>query len=417
VAKIKIKSGDGGDGKISFHREKYIASGGPDGGDGGKGGDVFFASRDDISTLADFRYKKNYVAQDGEPGKPANCSGKSAQALTIYVPNGTVLRDLKTGNIIADICSKEPQLIAKGGVGGWGNTHFANAVRQAPRFAKPGMPGQEFELQLELKLLADVAVIGFPNVGKSTFLSVISNAKPAIANYHFTTLSPVLGVVKIREGSSFVVADIPGLIEGAWHGAGLGHEFLRHIERCRLFLHMIDISATEGRNPKEDFEIICKELYKFNPELKTRPMIVVANKCDIINQDEIKEFEKHIKQKGYEFFPISAAAKNGINPLINKIEQLLKTLPPIHQYTPQIEKTQFSPQNHDVTITKHGSTYFVEGEWLERALRTIDLQDNESLGYFQKLITNFGVINSLKSQGMQNGDTVDIYGNEFDFFD
>ena len=287
-ANIRIKAGDGGDGAVAFHREKYVAAGGPDGGDGGKGGDIVFVADTNLSTLADFRYKRKYTAQRGENGRGGKCNGKNAQNLVIRVPFGTVIKEESTGRILADISDNEPHIVAKGGKGGWGNPHFANAVRQVPRFAKPGLPGEEYDVVLELKLLADVGLVGFPNVGKSTLVSVVSQAKPEIANYHFTTITPVLGVVSMGEGSSFVMADIPGLIEGAWQGTGLGHQFLRHVERCRMLVHIVDVSGSEGRDPREDFETINSELEKFNPELAERPMIVAGNKCDTFNRQSYR---------------------------------------------------------------------------------------------------------------------------------
>ena len=281
IVKIKIKAGDGGDGAVAFHREKYVASGGPDGGDGGRGGNILFQADDHLSTLADFRYKRKYNAPRGENGRGNRCTGKNAQDLVIKVPRGTLVKDAETGRILADISGDEPQIVAKGGRGGWGNIHFATPTRQTPRFAKPGLPGESMEIQLELKLLADVGLVGYPNVGKSTLVSVVSEAKPVIADYHFTTITPVLGVVRMGENSSFVMADIPGLIEGAGEGVGLGHQFLRHVERCRLLVHIVDVSGSEGRDPKEDFEIINRELEKFNPELAKRPMLVAGNKCDL----------------------------------------------------------------------------------------------------------------------------------------
>ena len=284
IAKIYVKAGNGGNGAISFHREKYVAAGGPDGGDGGRGGDIIFQVDDSLSTLADFRYKRKYVAENGADGGTSRCTGKKGAPLVVGVPRGTVVKDAESGRIIADISDDVPVVIAKGGNGGWGNQHFATATRQVPRFAKRGNPGEEIEVVLELKLLADVGLIGFPNVGKSTLISVVSEAKPKIANYHFTTLTPVLGVVRIDEGTSFVMADIPGLIEGAGEGVGLGHEFLRHVERCRMLVHVIDISGSEGRDPKEDFDKINKELAVFSDELKDRPQIVVGNKCDLCDE-------------------------------------------------------------------------------------------------------------------------------------
>lgn len=334
-AKIKIKAGDGGDGAVSFHREKYVAAGGPDGGDGGKGGDIVFQVDDNFSTLIDFRYKKKYVAQRGENGSSRNCTGKSASDLVIKVPRGTLIRNAVTGRIMADLSTDEPQILAKGGKGGKGNIHFATSTRQIPRFAKPGFPGEEFEVTLELKLLADVGLVGYPNVGKSTLISVVSAAKPKIANYHFTTLTPVLGVVRLAEESSFVMADIPGLIEGASDGVGLGHEFLRHVERCRLILHVVDVSGIEGRDPIEDYETIQKELENFSSDLAQRPQIVAGNKCDMADPEQVERFRKYIEDKGMQFFPISAATTQGTNELIQATGSMLAELPPIIKYEPE----------------------------------------------------------------------------------
>ena len=332
IAKISIKAGDGGNGAISFHREKYVTSGGPDGGDGGKGGNIVFKADSNLSTLSDFRYKRKYKAQNGEDGKSGRRFGKSAEDLIIRVPNGTVIKEEETGRIIADISSDESVVIARGGKGGWGNAHFATPTRQAPRFAKPGMPGEELNIQLELKLLADVGLVGYPNVGKSTLISVVSQAKPIIANYHFTTLSPVLGVVVIKDKGSFVMADIPGLIEGAAEGAGLGHEFLRHIERCRLLVHVVDVSGSEGRDPIDDFNSINNELKEFDEDIIKRPMIVVGNKCDLATPEQIEDFKCYINEKGYDFFPIIAPINYDIDPLLNKIYELLSKLPPIKKW-------------------------------------------------------------------------------------
>ena len=328
-AKIHLKAGDGGNGAVTFRREKYVAAGGPDGGDGGKGGNIAFLADDNLSTLADFRYKRRYVAQNGENGRAKRCFGKSGEDLVIRVPRGTLIKDAESGRILADISDVEPQIVLRGGRGGWGNTHFATPTRQVPRFAKPGTPGEEMDVQLELKLLADVGLVGYPNVGKSTLVSVVSDAKPNIANYHFTTLTPVLGVVRMGERRSFVMADIPGLIEGAWKGAGLGHEFLRHVERCRLLVHVVDISGSEGRDPKQDFDTINQELEKFNPELAKRPMVVAGNKCDMASNEQIADLKAFVEQKGYSFFPIMAAIRYGVDPLLNKISEMLSKLPPI----------------------------------------------------------------------------------------
>lgn len=419
VAKIKIKAGDGGNGAVSFHREKYVASGGPNGGDGGKGGDVVFIADDNLSTLADFRYKRKYIAQNGENGKKGNSSGKSAPDLVIRVPRGTIVRDETTGRIIADVSTDEPYIIAKGGKGGFGNAHFANPVRQAPRFAKPGIKGEEIEIKLELKLLADVGLVGYPNVGKSTLVSVVSEAKPVIANYHFTTITPVLGVVRLDEENSFVIADIPGLIEGAGEGVGLGHQFLRHIDRCRLLVHMVDISASEGRNPIDDFETINKEIKKFNKDLINKPMIVVGNKCDLATDKQIENFKKYVEEKGYDFFPIMAAIRYNVDPLLKKIQEILKKLPPIIRYEaePKPYAVKDDSDKHDVNIDVQDGVYMVEGDWILNLMRSIDFDDYESLSYFYNVLLKTGVIDKLKQAGINNGDTVSIYNIEFEFLE
>ncbi len=419
VAKIKIKAGDGGDGAVSFHREKYIASGGPDGGDGGKGGDILFQADSNISTLADFRYKRKYVAEKGENGRSGRKFGKKAPDLIIRVPVGTVVKEAETGRILADVSSEKPVLVAKGGKGGWGNVHFATPTRQTPRFAKPGLPGEEYEVTLELKLLADVGLVGFPNVGKSTLVSVVSQAKPEIANYHFTTITPVLGVVSMGEENSFVMADIPGLIEGAWEGVGLGHQFLRHVERCRMLIHIVDVSGSEGRDPKEDFVAINNELKKFNPELAERKMIVAGNKCDMATDEQIEDFRKYVEEQGYLFFPIMAEIHYGVDDLMNKTLEILSKLPPIREYEP--EPAPIIPaeeiDQHQVKITVQDDVYFVEGDWLLQVMRSVNFDDYESVNYFQRVLTNGGVIDALRDAGINEGDTVSIYDVEFDFIE
>ncbi len=417
IAKIFVKAGDGGNGAVSFHREKYVAAGGPDGGDGGKGGDVLFQADSNLSTLADFRYKRKYAAARGENGRGGRCSGKSAPDLLIKVPRGTLVKDADTGRILADIWDDEPQVIAKGGKGGWGNTHFATPARQTPRFAKPGLPGQQFNVQLELKLLADVGLVGFPNVGKSTLISVVSEAKPNIADYHFTTLTPVLGVVPLGESRSFVMADIPGLIEGAWEGRGLGHQFLRHVERCRMLVHIVDVSGSEGRDPKEDFRIINEELQKFNPQLAERPMLVAGNKCDLAEEEQVADFRRFVEELGYQFFPIIAPINEDVDPLINAITAQLQKLPPILRYQPEpVELTPVEELEKGRTnVTESEGVYTVDAPWLQRILQTVDLDDSESLQYFQRVLVSGGVINALREAGCGEGDTVDIYGLEFDF--
>ena len=418
-AKITIKAGDGGDGAVSFHREKYVAAGGPDGGDGGRGGDVIFQVDDNFSTLIDFRYKRKYVAERGQNGSSRNCTGKSAPPLVIKVPRGTIVRDAKTGRIMADMSTDEPKILAKGGRGGKGNVHFATSTRQIPKFAKPGFQGESFEVTLELKLLADVGLVGYPNVGKSTLISVVSAAKPKIANYHFTTLTPVLGVVRIDEERSFVMADIPGLIEGAGDGVGLGHEFLRHVERCRLIVHVVDVSGIEGRDPKDDFEIINAELAKFNEELALRPQIVAANKSDMATEEQIEAFRNYIEEKGIPFFCISAATTQGTSEFMDKVSEVLETLPPIKEYEPepipQQELDDMAGAGNRFEIFLEEGIYYVEAPWLEPIMRTVDPDDYSSLQYFQRVLINSGIIAKLEEMGVNEGDMVNLEGFEFDF--
>lgn len=416
-AKIFIKAGNGGNGAVSFHREKYVASGGPDGGDGGKGGDIIFVVDDNLSTLADFRYKRKYVAKNGEGGRGKRCFGKKADPLYIKVPMGTTIRDVATGRLLADMSDHEEHIIAKGGRGGWGNVHFATPTRQTPRFAKPGNPGEEFEVQLELKLLADVGLVGFPNVGKSTLVSVVSEAKPEIANYHFTTINPVLGVVRMGEGQSFVMADIPGLIEGAGDGVGLGHKFLRHVERCRMLVHIVDVAGSEGRDPKEDFEIINSELKKFNPELAERPMIVAGNKCDLCDDEQIEDFRKFVEDKGYKFFPIMAAISYGVDELLKCIQEMLSQLPPIVRYEPDPIVVKPAEEFDQTAVSVHveDGIYVVEGKWLLQLIDSVNFDDFESLQYFERVLINTGVIDALRDAGINEGDTVSIYDLQFDF--
>lgn len=418
-AKITIKAGDGGNGKVSFHREKFVASGGPDGGDGGRGGNIIFQVDDNLSTLADFRYKRKYVAKNGEDGMQKRCYGRKADDLIIRVPRGTLLKDAATGRIVADLSTNEPQTIAKGGRGGWGNTHFATATRQTPRFAKAGMPGESMELSMELKLLADVGLVGYPNVGKSTLVSVVSEAKPTIANYHFTTITPVLGVVRMGEGKSFVIADIPGLIEGAGEGAGLGHQFLRHVERCRMLVHIVDIAGSEGRDPKQDFLTINAELKKFNSDLAERPMIVAGNKCDLATDEQIEDFKNYVEGLGYEFFPIMAAIRYQVDPLLNKISEMLSKLPPVRQFEPDPVPLVSAEEIglNEVKVTKEDGVFVVEGEWLIPVINSVNFDDYESLQYFQRVLINSGVIEALRDAGVEEGDTVSIYDIEFDFME
>ena len=417
IAKIKIKAGDGGNGAVSFHREKYVASGGPDGGDGGKGGDVVFKVDDNLATLADFRYKRKYKAPNGQPGSGGRRNGKKGEDLVILVPRGTVIREVQSGKIMADMSDDETFIAAKGGRGGWGNPHFATPTRQTPRFAKNGTPGEEWEVSLELKLLADVGLIGFPNVGKSTFISVVSQAKPIIADYHFTTLTPVLGVVSLGEGSSFVMADIPGLIEGASDGVGLGHEFLRHVERCRLLVHVIDAAGSEGRDPIEDFDKINEELKKFNPELAKREQIVVGNKIDLAEDEQIERLQNYFKEHGYAFYTMCAPIVEGTKEIIDAIAAKLAALPAIKMYEKEEIPAEFFEKNKSgkFTVTVEDDVYFVEADWLLKILQRTDLDDYESLQYFQRVLHSSGIIDALVEKGIQEGDTVSIYDLEFDY--
>lgn len=417
IAKIKIRAGDGGNGAVAFHREKYVAAGGPDGGDGGKGGNIVFKVNDNLSTLADFRYKRKYRAPNGEPGQTGKRNGKSGADLIIEVPRGTVIREVQSGKVMADMSDDDVFIAAKGGKGGWGNHHFATPTRQAPRFSKPGVPGEEWEVSLELKLLADVGLLGFPNVGKSTLISVVSQAKPIIADYHFTTLTPVLGVVSMGEGNSFVMADIPGLIEGASDGIGLGHEFLRHVERCRLLVHIIDAAGSEGRDPIEDFNTINAELIKFNPDMADLPQIVVGNKIDLATDEQLETLERYFTERGYQYFTMCAPIVEGTQEVINAVAAKLATLPPIKKFEKEEIPAEFFEQNNNgkFTITVEDDVYSVEAEWLLKILQRTDLDDYESLQYFQRVLQSSGIIDALEEKGIQEGDTVIIYDLEFDF--
>ena len=417
IVKIRVQAGRGGDGAVSFHREKYVAAGGPDGGDGGRGGNVVFLADNHMSSLMDFRYTRKYVAGNGENGRGARCYGKSGKDVVVKVPRGTLIREAKSGALIKDLSDNEPFIVAHGGRGGWGNSHFANAQRQVPRFAHPGLPGEEFELILELKLLADVGLIGFPNVGKSTLMSVISAARPKIANYHFTTLVPNLGVVAVDETTSFVAADIPGLIEGAGEGAGLGHYFLRHVERCRLLLHLVDVSGIEGRDPIEDFETINRELAVYSEALSKRPQIVVANKTDMIQDEEaFHRFRAYIEELGLPYFEISAATTAGVREVVRAAAQKLSELPPVivfeSEYVPPVIDEGAS---REVEITVEEGVYYVEGTWLERLIQSTNFTDYESRMFFDKTLREAGVYDKLEEMGISEGDTVDVEGYQFDY--
>ncbi len=418
-AKIYIKAGDGGDGAVSFHREKYVAAGGPDGGDGGKGGDIVFVVDDNISNLIDFRYKRKYVAEKGQNGGGKNCSGRNAPDLVVKVPRGTVVREIKSGRILADLSTDEPAVIAHGGKGGRGNAHFATSTRQIPKFAKPGFHGDEYEVMRELKLIADVGLVGFPNVGKSTLISVVSAAKPKIANYHFTTLTPVLGVVKIEEGKSFVMADIPGLIEGASEGVGLGHEFLRHVERCRLIVHVIDVSGSEGRDPIEDFKAINHELENFSMELAEAPQIVAANKSDMATPEQVERLRNYVEDQGLLFYEISAATTKGTKELMYGVWERLSVLPPVKQFEAQpLTQEELDDKlisKKDFRVTVEDGVYFVEADWLLDILRTANMDDYSSLQYFQNVLRTSGIIDKLEEMGIEEGDTVSIFDFEFEY--
>lgn len=418
-AKILLKAGNGGNGAVSFHREKYVNAGGPDGGDGGKGGDIIFRVDDNLSTLVDFKYQRKFIADDGENGSTRQCSGKGAKDLVIKVPRGTLVKEYESGRLLADLSQDGEVIMALGGKGGAGNQHFATATRQIPRFAKPGKKGEEYLVSLELKLLADVGLVGFPNVGKSTLISVVSAAKPTIANYHFTTLTPVLGVVKVAEGKSFVMADIPGLIEGASDGVGLGHDFLRHVERCRLIVHIVDVSGSEGRDPIEDFDIINHELANFSEELSTRPQIVVANKIDMAEQEQIERFKEYVISKGYQFFEISAVTTMGTKELINAVWSKLLELPPIKQFEAQVltpeEKLERATAAQRFEVTLEDGVFFVEAPFLEGIISFADMQDYEALQYFQRVLRQSGIIDKLESMGVQEGDLVNVMDFEFEY--
>ena len=416
--RITVCGGRGGDGAVAFHREKYIAAGGPDGGDGGHGGSVILRVNDNMSTLLDFRYKRKYVAQAGVNGQGRKMSGKRGEPLIIQVPRGTVVRDAETNAIIVDMSTGEDFVIAKGGRGGWGNAHFATPTRQVPRFAKQGTPGQSRDVIMELKLLADVGLVGFPNVGKSTLLSVTSNARPKIANYHFTTLYPNLGVIYVEEGVSFVMADIPGIIEGAAEGAGLGHDFLRHIDRCRLLVHVVDVSGSEARDPIEDFDAICEELKNYSVDLSNRPMIVAANKTDLMmpESDNLERLRAHVEAKGYELYEISAGTTQGTRKLMQVVAEKLRTLPPVTIYEPEYVVPMVQTGDYgEFDIQHEGNVWVVSGLWIERMVNNINFDDYESRNYFDQLLRKSGLFKQLEEMGIQDGDVVSIDDLEFEY--
>ena len=416
--KIYVKAGNGGNGAVAFHREKYVAAGGPDGGDGGKGGNIVLRVNDNLSTLMDFRYKRKYTASPGQDGQGGRCSGKRGEDLVIQIPRGTVVRDAETNEVIKDMSDDADFILCKGGRGGWGNKHFATPTRQVPRFAKSGLPGEEHEVILELKLLADVGLVGFPNVGKSTLLSVTSNARPKIANYHFTTLYPNLGVIYVDEGVSFVMADIPGIIEGAAEGAGLGHDFLRHIDRCRLLVHIVDVSGCEDRDPVEDFEKINAELREYSADLAARPMIVAANKCDLIPEgsDNLERLRRYVTERGYEFYEISAATTQGTKPLMRTIANKLRELPPVTVYESEyVKPLAEAGEASDLSIEHMDDLWIVSGKWLQQLIGDINFADYESRMYFDRQLRKSGLFERLEELGIEDGDTVSIYDFEFDY--
>ena len=418
TARITVRAGSGGNGAVAFHREKYVAAGGPDGGDGGRGGNIVLRVDSHMSTLMDFRYKRKYVAENGQDGSGKRCSGKDGQPLVIRVPRGTVVRDAETREIICDMSGDEDFILAKGGNGGWGNKHFATPTRQVPRFAKAGLPGQSREVILELKLLADVGLVGFPNVGKSTLLSVVTRAQPKIANYHFTTLSPNLGVVPMEEGQSFVLADIPGIIEGASEGAGLGHDFLRHSDRCRLLIHVVDVSGSEGRDPVADFDAICAELERWSPELASRPMLVAANKVDIMEDPELLDrLRTHVAERGCPLYEMSAATHQGTQELMYAAAAELAKLPPILVYEPTyVERPPEIDTSAPLDIVRDDDgTWLVDGPWLRQLMANVNFNDYESRNWFDKRLREAGVFQQLEDMGIKDGDPICLYNLEFEY--
>ena len=419
---VYVKAGNGGNGAVAFHREKYVNAGGPSGGDGGHGGNIVFRVDPGSNTLLSFRYKRKFIAENGENGKAEKMHGKNGEDTVILVPPGTLLKDPESGRILFDMSQAQEFIACRGGRGGWGNRHFATPTRQIPRFAKSGTAGEEKTLLLELKMIADVGLIGFPSVGKSSLLARISAAKPKIADYHFTTLSPNLGVVSMGEGRGFVAADIPGLIEGAAEGAGLGHDFLRHVDRCRLLLHVVDIAATEGRDPIEDVEIINRELKNYSPELAERPQIVVANKCDSVLWEEepyVRTFEKHVASLGCPLFFVSAVTGEGIEELLRAVRLQLDALPPVKVYEREISEEEAAIRSaadeRETTVRVEGGVYYVEGKWLYNFMGQINFDDYQSLSFFSRVLQKNGVIDLLREKGAKDGDTVNIYDFEFDF--
>ena len=417
TAKITVRSGAGGNGAVAFHREKYVAAGGPDGGDGGRGGDIVLKVDERMSTLMDFRYKRKYVAENGGNGAGKRCTGKDGAPLVIRVPRGTVVRDAETREIICDMSGDESFVLARGGNGGWGNKHFATPTRQTPQFAKAGLPGKERVVLLELKLRADVGLVGFPNVGKSTLLSVATKARPKIADYPFTTLFPNLGVVFVDDGVSFVLADIPGIIEGAADGAGLGHDFLRHIDRCRLLIHLVDVSGLEGRDPVEDFEAICAELQAYSPDLASRRMLVAANKLDIAqDRDGLERLRAHVEGLGLPFFELSAASHQGVRELMRAAAGELAHLPPVRVYEPEyVERPPQVDTSEPLTIRHEDDVWIVEGPWLQKIMANVNFSNYESRNWFDRMLRSAGLFDRLEEMGIHDGDLVSLYDLDFEY--
>ena len=416
---ITVRAGDGGGGAVAFHREKYVAAGGPDGGDGGRGGDIVVKADPSMSTLLDFRYKRKFTAGNGSPGQGKRCSGKDGEDVVLRVPKGTVIRDPESGAVIQDMSAVDTFVLAKGGRGGWGNKHFATPTRQTPHFAKPGLPGEYREVLLELKLLADVGLVGFPNVGKSTILSMVSRAHPKIADYPFTTLFPNLGVVYAGPGVSFVMADIPGIIEGASEGAGLGHDFLRHIDRCRLLIHVVDVSGSEGRDPVEDFHAINAELKEYSAALAERPQLVAANKCDLLGEDRepLERLKAAAEALGYPFFEISAAAHQGLGELVQAAAGKLSSLPPVTVY----EADYVAPEvklgtADDLVIQKFDDVWSLRGDWLDRLVARVNFSDYESRMYLDRKLRESGVYDRMEEMGLEDGDTISIAEMHFEYY-
>lgn len=421
-AKIYIRSGKGGDGHVSFRRELYVPNGGPDGGDGGRGGDVIFEVDEGLNTLADYRHKRKFAAKDGEQGGKRRCHGKDAEDIILKVPEGTVVKEAESGKVIADMSGENRrQVILKGGKGGLGNQHFATSTMQIPKYAQPGQPAQELNVQLELKVIADVGLVGFPNVGKSTFLSRVTNANPKIANYHFTTLNPNLGVVDLGDGESFVIADIPGLIEGASEGVGLGHEFLRHIERTKMMIHVVDAASSEGRDPVDDIYKINEELEAYNPEIAKRPQVIAANKTDLIyseDEDPVERIRAEFEQKGVKVFAISGVSGAGIKELLYYVNDQLKQL----EQAPITFEQEYFPEEELIhidlpyTVEKEDGMYVVEGPKIEKMLGYTNLDSEKGFAFFQKFLKDTGILDELEAAGIEEGDTVRMYGLQFDYY-